>query len=99
MRLALNRVVQQDRYFPVLTELHGVACIGFGIAQLGFSQIIKANNYYTGKKDIMPFITDDSARFFSDLGKGALKIGIVKILPATTAAVTLWAVWQKCMKK
>ncbi len=91
----INRVCSTHTYVPVLTEIEGLALIAGGAVCLGVSGILKADEYCTGRKYVIPFITDDAGRFNARIGLGSLQQGFKQIAPLTGIVLVIYVLSAK----
>ena len=68
---------------PILNEIsYGVTLVAYGAGSLAVGSIIKARDLFTGTKETIPYITQDSGAFFLGAGVAALSEGCKKLAPA-----------------
>lgn len=91
----INRICDSYTYVPVLTEIQGLTMIAGGAACLGVSGILKVDEYYTGRKHGIPYISDDAVRFNVGVGVGALKEGFKRIAPVTGVVLAVYLLSAK----
>lgn len=93
----INRICEAYTYVPVLTEIQGLTMIAVGTASLGASGILKVEEYYTGRKQGIPYISDDAARFNAEVGVSALKEGFKRIAPVTGVVLAVYVLSAKLL--
>lgn len=85
----IHRISEAYGYVPVITEAYGLIAIGAGVGALGVSSVLKIQEYYTGQKATIPYISDDAAQFNAGIGKDCLMYGFKRIAPTTGVLLTV----------
>ncbi len=86
----INRICDTYTYIPVLTEIQGLTEIATGAIVLGASGNIKFSEYYTGKKERLPFVSEDAGQFSAEVGISCAKSGLKRIAPTTGVILVIY---------
>lgn len=91
----IHRISNAYSYVPVITEVSGLIAIGTGVCLLGFSGILKIQEYYTGQKASIPYISNDAVQFNAEVGKDTLMHGVKRIAPTIGVLLTAHMLFGK----
>lgn len=86
-------------YTPIKDEIIGVTYLGWGLCSLGVSVIIKAGNMATGSKCRIPYITEDAAKLFAEVGYDAVCGGFPKVMPMLIVATGVYTLSKVLLPK